>query len=324
MKAITYSEYGPPEVLHLAEVPKPVPQSGEVLIKVRAASVNAADWRMMRASPFPVRFYSGLFRPKRVTSPGADVAGVVEAVGPEVTRFKPGDRVFGEMFASNFAGFAEYKCAFEHELELMPASASFEEAAALPMAGMTALQALRDVGQIQAGQQVLINGASGGVGSFALQLAKHFGAEVTAVCSTKKMEQARALGADHVVDYTREDFTRSGKQYDLIVVANGYHPLGDYRRALTPLGRFVLVGGKGTGGELLKVMLLGPLLSLGGRKMAVVSAKANPDDLRLLKDLFEAGKLRSVIDRRYPLANAAEAIRYVEQGHASGKVIVEV
>jgi len=324
MKAITFSEYGPPGVLRLAEVPKPVPQSNEVLIKVRAASVNAADWRMMRASPFLVRFYSGLFRPKRITSPGADVAGVVDAVGTEVTRFKLGDEVFGEVFASDFGGFSEYKCAFENELELKPANASFEEAAALPMAGMTALQALRDVGQIQPGQQVLINGASGGVGSFALQLAKHFGAEVTAVCSTKKMEQARALGADHVVDYTREDFTRSGTLYDLIVVANGYHPLADYRRALTPQGSFVLIGGKGTGGELFKVMLLGPLLSMGGRRITVVSAKPNLNDLRLLKELVEAGKLKPVIDRRFPLAQAAEAIRYVEQGHARGKVIVEV
>ncbi len=221
MKAIVFSEYGPPEVLHLAEVPKPIPRGNEVLIRVRAASVNAADWRMMRANPFLVRLYSGLFRPKRITSLGSDVAGVVEAVGTDVTRFKPGDEVFGELFASNFGGFAEYKCAFERELELKPSNVSFEEAAALPLAGMTALQALRDVGQVRAGQKVLINGASGGVGTFAVQLAKHFGAEVTAVCGTSKMEQARALGADHIIDYTREDFTRGSERYDLIVAVSG-------------------------------------------------------------------------------------------------------
>ena len=324
MEAITFSEYGPPEVLHLVDIPQPVPRTNEVLIRVRAAGLNAADWRMMRASPFLVRLYSGLFRPKQVTSPGSDVAGIVEAVGAEVTRFKLGDEVYGEVFASHFGGCAEYKCALESELELKPSGISFEEAAVLPLAGMTALQALRDAGQIRAGQRVLINGASGGVGTFALQLAKHFGAEVTAVCSTKKMELARALGADHVVDYTQEDFTASGKQYDLIVVANGYHPLADYRRAMAEQGRMVLIGGQGTGGEFLKMALLGPLLSLGEKKFILWSAKAKGEDLRLLGGLVASGRLKCVIDRRYPLAQGAEAIRYLEQGHASGKVVVTV
>ncbi len=322
MKAITFSEYGPAEVLRLVEVPKPVPAGSEVLVKVRAASVNAADWRMMSASPFLVRLYSGLFRPKRVTSLGGDVAGVVEAVGPDVTRFKPGDEVFGEVFASSFGGFAEYKCAFESELELKPANVSFEEAAALPLAGMTALQGLRDVGRIKVGQRVLINGASGGVGAFAVQLARHFGAEVTAVCSAKKMEQARALGADHVIDYARQDFTRNDERYDLILAVNGSRSILDYRRALAPQGRYAMVGGGSK--QLFQALLFGPLLSLGGRKMAAVTAKANLQDLRLLKELVEAGKLKAVIDKRYPLEQTADAVRYVEQGHAGGKVVVVI
>ena len=322
MKAVVFSEYGPPEVLRLAEVSKPAPKGNEVLIKVRVASVNAADWRMMRASPFLVRFYSGLFSPKRITSLGCDVAGVVEMVGPDVTRFKPGDEVFGDVFASNFGGFAEYKCAFESELELKPANVSFEEAAALPLAGMTALQGLRDVGRIQAGQKVLINGASGGVGTFAVQLAKYFGAEVTAVCSTGKVELARSLGADHVIDYTQEDFTRSGRQYDLILAVNGVRSLLAYRRALAPQGRYAMIGGGS--GQLFQALLFGPLLSLFGRKMAAVSSKPNHQDLHFLKELIEAGKLKSVIDRRYPLDQTADAIRYVETGHAKGKVVITV
>lgn len=276
----------------------------------------------MRASPFLVRFYSGLLKPTKVTILGGDIAGVVEAVGPEVTRFKPGDEVFGDVFASNFGGFAEYKCARESELELKPANASFEEAAALPLAGMTALQALRDVGQLRAGQHVLINGASGGVGTYAIQLAKHFGAEVTAVCSSGKVAQARSLGADHVIDYTQEDFISSGKRYDLIVAVNGFRSLREYRNALTHQGRYAMSGGGSK--QLFQALLFGPLLSLGERKMRAVSSKPRLDDLRLLKELFEAGKLRSVIDKRFPLAEAAEAVRYVEQGHASGKVIVHV
>jgi len=323
MKAIVYSEYGPPEVLRLEEVSKPVPRDDEVLVKVHAASVNAADWRMMRAAPFLVRFYSGLFRPKKIKTLGADIAGVVEKVGSNVKQFQPGDEVFGDVFASNFGGFAEYKCALEHELALKPANVSFAEAAAVPLAGMTALHALRDVGQVRAGQSVLINGASGGVGTFAIQLAKYFGAEVTAVCSNKKVDQARLLGADHVIDYTREDFTRSGMQYDLIVAVNGFRSIFDYRRALSPQGRYAMVGGGA--GQLAQALLLGPWLSLaGGRKMLAVSSRPNQKDLFFLKELLESGTIKPVIDRRYPLSEVSDAIRYVEAGHASGKVVITV
>jgi len=321
MKAIVYSEYGSPDVLLLREVKQPVPADNEVLVKVQAASVNAADWRLMRAVPFLARLYNGLFRPKRITILGGDIAGVVEAVGSQVTHFKPGDVVFGDVFASNFGGFAEYKCALEKELALKPPSLSFEEAAAVPLAGMTALQALRDAGRIQPGQRVLINGASGGVGTFAVQLAKYFGAEVTAVCSTGKMKMARALGADHVIDYTREDFTQSGLQYDLILAANGSRSIFEYRRALNSDGTYVMSGG--TGSQLFQAMLLGPLLSMFSKqKLCALSSVPNQKDLHLLKELLETGKLIPVIDRLYTLEQTPEAVRHVEQGHAKGKVVI--
>lgn len=315
--------YGPPDVLQLKEIEKPAPDENEVLVRVQAASVNAADWRMMRADPFLVRLYAGLFRPKNISVLGADIAGHVEAVGRNVSQFRPGDEVFGDMSANGFGGFAEYKCANESDLALKPSNIAFEEAAAVPLAGLTALHAVRDVGRLQAGQKVLINGASGGVGTFAVQLAKHFGAEVTAVCSTKKLDQARALGADHVIDYTREDFTRSGRRYDLILGLNGFRSIFDYRRALYPRGKYVMTGGKSA--QLFQALLLGPLLSMaGGRKVAVVTSKPNQQDLLFLKDLLESGKLKPVIDRRYPLSELPEAIRYLEEGHASGKVVIIV
>ncbi|MCB1800562.1 MAG: NAD(P)-dependent alcohol dehydrogenase [Gammaproteobacteria bacterium] len=321
MKAITYERYGPPDVLQLKEMARPAPGENEVFIRVEAASVNAADWRMMRADPFLVRLYAGLFRPKKISVLGADIAGRVLAIGKNVRQFRPGDEVFGDMSANRFGGFAEYTCANESDLALKPSNISFEEAAAVPMAGVTALHALRDAGQVQAGQKVLINGASGGVGTFAVQLAKHFGAEVTAVCSTTKLEQARALGADHVIDYTREDFTRSGRHYDLILGLNGFRSIFAYRRALSPRGRYVMTGG--TSAQLFQALLLGPLLSMtGGRKVAVVTSEPNQQDLRFLKDLLESGKLKPVIDRRYPLSEVPQAIRYLEQGHASGKVVI--
>jgi len=321
MKAVTYSEYGSPDVLRLAEVAKPVPGDDEVLVKVHAASVNAADWRMMRADPFLVRLYGGLLRPSKFPVLGADIAGQVEAVGSSVSQFKPGDEVFGDVFASGFGGFAEYKCAREDELVAKPASLSFEEAAAAPLAALTALHGLRDAGQVQAGQQVLINGASGGVGTFALQLAKYFGAEVTAVCSTQKAELARELGADHVIDYTQEDFARNGQRYDLILGVNGSRSIFDYRRALKPHGRYAMIGGGGT--QLFQALLLGPWLSLAGsRKMGGVSWKPEQKDLLFLKELLETRKLRLVIDKSYPLEEVRDAIRYVESGHASGKVVI--
>lgn len=321
MKAIVYETYGPPEVLHLKDVEKPSPKDNEVLVKVHAASVNAADWRLMRADPFLARLHTGLFKPTRFQILGADIAGRVEAVGKNVRQFKAGDEVFGDAFASNFGGFAEFKCARESELVLKPANISFEEAAAVPLAAITALHGLREEGEIQPGQKVLIHGASGGVGTFAVQLAKYFGAEVTAVCSTEKVDMVRELGADRVVDYTQEDFAGSGRHYDLILAVNGNRSIFDYKRALTPRGRYVMAGGNT--GQLFQALLLGPWISLlGNQKMGALSSKSNQKDLLFMKGLLESGKLKPVIDRRYPLSEVPEAIRYIEEGHAKGKVVI--
>jgi NADPH:quinone reductase-like Zn-dependent oxidoreductase len=323
MKAVVYETYGPPEVLQLREMEKPVPKDDEVLIKVHAASVNAADWRLLMADPFLVRLMGGgLFKPSHKIL-GSDIAGRIEAVGKKATQFRVGDEVFGDIFKSGRGGFAEYVCAHENELVLKPSVMTFEEAAAVPMAAVTALQALRDVGLLQKGQQVLINGASGGVGTYAVQLAKAFGAEVTAVCSTGKIETARSLGADAVIDYTTEDFTKNGRRYDLILAVNGYHPIGDYKRSLKTNGRYVMAGGSKD--QLFQALLLGPWLSLAGnRKILTASAAASQKDLSYLKELIEGGKLRSVIDRRYPLSEVPDALRYVYEGHAAGKVIIAV
>lgn len=321
MKAIVYETYGPPEVLHPKDVEKPSPKDNEILVRVYAASANAADWRLMRADPFLARLYSGLIRPTKFQILGADIAGRVEAVGKNVRQFRPGDEVFGDVFASGFGGFAEYKCARENELVLKPANLSFDEAAAVPLAALTALHGLRDKGQIQPGQQVLINGASGGVGTFAVQLAKYFGAEVTAVCSTGKVDMARALGADHVIDYTQDDFTKSGHQYDLILAVNGNRSIFDYKRALNPRGTYVMVGGNTR--QLFQALLLGPWISLVGKqKIGALTSTPNQKDLLFMKELLESGKIRPVIDRRYTLGEVPEAIRYLEEGHAKGKVVI--
>jgi NADPH:quinone reductase-like Zn-dependent oxidoreductase len=320
MKAIVYTEYGTPDVLQLKEVEKPLPKDNEVLVEVKAVSVNAYDWHLLTADIFPMRLMGvGLFIPKN-TILGADIAGRVEAVGRNVKQFQPGDEVFGEI---GHGGFAEYACAPESRLALKPANLSFEEAAAVPMAALTALQGLRDVGQIRPGQKVLINGASGGVGTFAVQIAKSFGAEVTAVCSTRNLDQARSLGADHVIDYTKEDFTQNRKQYDLILAANGYHSISDYQHALTPNGIYVMAGGSPA--QMFQAMLLGSWMSkTGGKKMGGVSAKPNQNDLVFMKELLEAGKVVPVIDKRYLLSDAAEALRYLGDGHARGKVVIMV
>jgi NADPH:quinone reductase-like Zn-dependent oxidoreductase len=320
MKAIVYTKYGPPDVLHLEEVGKPAPKDGEVLVKVQAASVNARDWHLLTADIFLVRFMGeGLLKPK-ISILGADLAGQVEAVGGNVKQFKPGDEVFGDAASGSFA---EYACAGEDQLALKPASLTFEDAAAIPIAALTALQGLRDKGQVQAGQKVLINGAGGGVGTFAVQIAKSFGAEVTAVCSTRNLETARSIGADQVIDYTREDFTKNGQHYDLIFAANGYHPIAEYRRSLTPQGNYVMAGGSTA--QLFQAMLLGPWMSRsGGQKMSNLLAKVNQKDLDFMKGLIEAGKVKPVIDRRYPLSEAAEAMRYLGEGHAKGKVVITV
>jgi len=318
MKAIVYTEYGPPEVLQLRDVEKPVPKDGEVVVKVRAASVNALDSHFMRGLPYPARIVIGLRRPK-LTCLGVDVAGEVEAIGKGVSGLRPGDPVFG----SCRGAFAEYAWTKQDRLLPKPSNLSFEEAAAVPIAGFTALQALRDTGKIRPGQKVAIDGAGGGVGGFAVQIAKAFGAEVTAICGTGNVEKMRALGADHVVDYSREDFTRNGLCYDLILGANAFHSLLDYRRALAPKGIYVMTGGGGS--QMLQAILLAPLLSLvGSRKLRMKGAKAKQQDLQALKEMLEAAKIKPAIDRRYPLSETAEAISYLEAGHVRGKIVITV
>jgi len=320
MKAIVYTRYGPPDVLQFKEVPTPAPADGEVLIKVRATSVNPLDWHFMRGEPWLIRLMLGLRKPKD-TRLGVDVSGQIEAVGGNVTQFKPGDEVFGV----GRGAWAEFVCAREDQLALKPAGLSFEAAAAAPVAAITALQGLRDKGRIQPGQKVLIDGASGGVGTFAVQIAKSFGAEVTAVCSASKVDTARAIGADHVIDYTRGDFTKAEERYDLILGANAYHSLFAYRRTLSEDGVYVNAGGKAT----FPAMLLDPLLylilsAMGRRKMRGFIAKITRPDLMFLKGLLEEGKVVPVIDRSCPLSNMAEAVRYLEEGHARGKVVIPI
>ena len=323
MKAFVYHQYGSPDVLKLENIDKPAPKEDEVLVKVHAVAINAYDWHLLTADIFLVRLMGGgLFKPKNGT-PGADIAGRVEAVGANVKQFKPGDEVFGDISGSGGGGFAEYVSAPERVLALKPANLSFEEAAAVPMAAITALQGLRDIGKIQPGQKVLIQGASSGVGTYAVQLAKAFGAEVTAVCSTRNLNQARSIGADHVIDYTKEDFTKSGQQYDLILAANGYHPVSAYERALAPQGMYVMAGG--TFAQIFQSMLLGSLKSkAGGKQFRGVSAKPSQNDLVFLRELIEAGKVKPVIDRCYPFNEAPDALRYLGEGHARGKIVITV
>lgn len=320
MKAIIYTEYGPPEVLQLQEVDKPTPKVGEVLVKVHAASVNYIDWQLLKGESFFLRLLNGLTKPKQEIL-GDDIAGRVEAVGKMVKRFKPGDEVFG---ISDFGAFAEYVCADEKYLALKPANLTFEEAAAVPVAGITALLSLCKHGQIQSRQKVLINGASGGVGTFAVQIAKFFGAEVTGVCSTSKLDMVRSLGADIVIDYTKEDFTKSGQRYDFILAAGGYHPISDYKRALSSEGVYVCCGG--TFAQYFQAALLGPLISMTGSKKlgSIGMAKPNIKEFDFMKELLEAGKVKPVVDRCYPLSETAEALRYYGEGHAQGKVVITV
>ena len=321
MKAVIYPEYGSPNVLQFKDVEKPAPMADEVLIKAHAASVNAADWHYLRGAPSLFRLSAGLLKPKN-TFFGADVAGRVEAVGSNVTRFRPGDEVFGDLSESGRGAFAEYVCARENAFVLKPANISYEEAAAVPMAAVVALQALR-TGKIQSGQKVLINGASGGVGMFAVQIAKSFGAEVTAVCSTRNLEMLRSIGADHVIDYRREDFIQNGQHYDLILAVNGYRSISDYKRALSPSGRYVMSGG--TTAQMFEAMLLGPWMSRNGsQKMGNLAAKPNQKDLIFVKELLEKGKVVPIIDRCYPLREVADAMRYLEEGHAQGKIVITV
>ena len=320
MKAVVYRKYGSPDVLEFQEVEKPAPKDDEVLIKVRAASLNAFDWHLMRGKPFVARLSGGLFKPRN-TILGEDIAGRIEAAGRKVRQFKPGDEVFGDLASCGSGGFAEYACARESVLALKPAGLTFEQAAAVPMAAVTALQALRDKGRIAPGKHVLINGAGGGVGTFAVQIAKSFDAEVTAVCGPGNQDMARSLGADHVLDYTKTDFTKDGRRYDLILAVNGNNSPSDYMRVLSPGGVCVAIGGSNA--QIFQSLLLGPLMSIGRRKkMGAMVGKMNQKDLIFITELMEAGKVKPVIDRRYPLSEVADALRYLEEGHAKGKVVI--
>src|ERR1043166_5614485 len=304
MKAIVRETYGPPDVLHLEDVPLPAVRDGDVLVKVRAASANAGDWHLLRGTPLPFRLVAGLRTPKFKII-GNDIAGSVEAVGRNVTQFRPGDQVFGELSRCGFGAYAEFAVAPENARAWKRASLSFEEAAAIPTAGCTALQALRR-GRIERAQRVLINGASGGVGTFAVQIAKSFGAEVTAVCSSRNIEMVRSIGADHVLDYTKDDFAALGQRYDLIVASNGDRSIWDYKRALSPNGTYVMSGGSNR--QLADALLFGPLLSMGRQKLGNLLAKPNQTDLLFLKELCETGKVTPMIDRRFVLSEVPEAI----------------
>jgi NADPH:quinone reductase-like Zn-dependent oxidoreductase len=323
MKAVVYCDYGVAN-LKFQDVEKPTPADDQLLVRVRAASVNPLDWHFVEGTPFVMRALAGGLRKPKDTQLGVDFAGTVEAVGKNVTKFKPGDEVFG----GRTGAFADYVCVRESRaVALKPASITFEQAASVPIAAITALQALRDKGQIKAGQRVLINGASGGVGTFAVQIAKSMGAEVTGVCSTRNLDLVRSLGADHVIDYTKEDFTKTDQPYDVVIDNVGNRSLSECRRALKPKGILVLVGGGGANeqgiigpmAKPIKAMLLSPFVS---QKVGMILAELNHDDLAFLADLMQSGKLKAVIDRTYKLSDVPEAIKYVEQGHARGKVVI--
>lgn len=325
MKAIVYTKYGSPDVLQLKEVEKPAPKEREVLVKIHAASANPADWHTMRATPFLARLVNGFFKPRNPRL-GADFSGHIEAVGRNVTRFQAGDAVFGCITLDQLSSFAEYVCVHEDAaLAVRPAKMTFEQASAVPLAAFTALQGLRDIGHIQSGQKVLINGASGGVGTFAVQIAKSYGAEVTGVCSTRNLGMVRSIGADHVIDYTQEDFTTNGQQYDLIYCAVGNHTITDYKRALKADGTCVIAGFTNLR-LLFEHMILGLRRSkVGGKRVGLMpTMKPNQKDLIYMNELLETGKVVPVIDRCYPLTETAEAIRYLETGRARGKVIITV
>ena len=322
MKAIVYHSYGSPDVLKCEEIAKPAPKDNEVLVKVRAASLNPLDWRLMKGQPSALRIFFGLRRP-RFGRPGVDVAGVVESVGKNVTRFKPGDEVFGACRGAC----AEYASAPESRLAVKPSNVTFEQAASVNVAALTALQGLRDKGSLQPAQKVLINGAAGGVGTFAVQIAKWLGANVTGVCSTTNVDMVRSIGADRVIDYTREDFTKSGQRYDVILDNVANHPLSAIRRVLNPKGRYIMVGAPHSPsmiellGGLLKPLMLSLFVS---QKLSFFIAKPNKEDLTMIGELISSGKVTPVIDRRYRLSEVPEAIRYLEEGHARGKVVIVV
>ena len=324
MKASVLTNYGSADFFELQEVPKPTPEDGEVLIKVHASSVNSWDWEILMGKPFVNRLMVGLRKPTRIKILGCDIAGRIEAVGQGVKKFQVGDEVFGDISHCGWGGFAEYVCVPEKAniLVLKPPSMTFEESAAVPQAAVLALQGLRK-GKIDRASRVLINGASGGVGSFAVQMAKSYGAEVTGVDSTGKLDFVRSLGADHVIDYTQEDFTRNGQQYGLILDVQGYHSLFDYKRALSSRGNYVMVGGSTA--LVNQIFLLGLWISMtGSKKMGLLMHKPDAKDLDIMNSHFEAGKVSSAIDKSYPLSEVTEAIKYYESGQVKGKIVITV
>ncbi len=320
MKAVVYTRYGGPDVLRLTDADTPVPGNGQVLVKVHAVSVNGSDWETLRGKPLYSRI-GGPFRPRHHVL-GSDIAGSVAATGRNVTRFKPGDDVFADIL-TYMGGFAEYVCVPQATLAPIPAGLTYEQAAALPQAGAIALQGIRDKGRVRLGQKVLINGGGGGSGMYAVQLAKLDGAEVTGVDNAEKMEFMRSLGADHVIDYAREDFTRNGHGYDLILDVAGYRPASAYGRSLAPGGRYLYVGGSVT--TMLQVLMIGPVIGRAGRKrIGVLAVRLGAKRLDPLVELIQAGKITTVIDRRFALSEVPEALRYVGGGHAKGKVVVTI
>jgi NADPH:quinone reductase-like Zn-dependent oxidoreductase len=323
MKAIVQTVYGAPSVLQLAEVNLPIVPDDGVLVRVQASSVNAGDWHLMRGDSLIVRLMFGGLRKPKIKTLGMDVAGIVEAVGRSVTQFKPGDAVFGDMSESGFGTFAEYVCAPEAVLVHKPANISFEVAATVPVAGVSALQALRDYGQIQPGQKVLINGASGGVGSFAVQIAKAYGAEVTAVCSKAKIDRVKSIGADHIIDYTQTDITQTGQQFDLILDAAAYRSVFDYLPSLTKHGTYVLIGGSIA--RIFQTMFLGSWLTkTRSQNVKLLMAKPNQKDLITLKEMLETGKITPMLDRTYPLSEVPTAIHQLEQRQVTGKIAIVI
>jgi len=322
MKAIVQTKYGTFDELKLGDVEKPTSKDNEVLVRVHASSVNTGNMVSVSGKPIIARAWSGWLKPKFL-NPGSDVAGKIEAIGKDVTQFKPGDEVFADNLLNGAGTYAEYVCVPQHELVLKPANISFEEAAAVPQAALVALQGLRNVGQIKAGQKVLITGASGGNGTYAVQIAKAFDTEVTAVVSTRNIELVRSLGADHVIDYTQEDFAQKGEQYDLIMAMGGYRSLSDYEKVLRPGGIFVWAGGDLKG--LFETMLQGWRFGRKeNKKLTNLSHKQNQDDLKFMADLMEAGKVKSVIDRSFTLEETADAMRHYTAGHMQGKVVITV
>jgi NADPH:quinone reductase-like Zn-dependent oxidoreductase len=323
MKAIVCTEYGLPEILELKEVEKPTPRDDEVQVKVRASSVTTHNLFLLRGKPFMIRLMNGGLQKPKITTPGSDMAGQVVSVGRNAKRFQQGDEVFGDLSPCGFGAFAEYVCVPETVLTLKPSNITFEEAAAVPQAALVALQGLRDKGHIQKGQKVLIYGASGGIGTFAIQIAEYFGAEVTGVCSKRNLDMVRSIGADHVIDYTKEDFLESGKQYDLIF-AIAYRSIFDFRRALNPQGIYVSVGGPSMK-RIFQDMVVGPIMSRSKGKRFVGGWAIVPNkDLAFIKELIEAGKVKPVIDRRYTFTEVAKAFRYYAEGHSRGKVVISV